>query len=217
LCRILIFSIFQASILRYGCRLADLYAVQLETVWLNTPANCQKEEGERKRMQTQTERQTIPTAQAIFLQGQGGRSPDVKRCGYCDRLVRWTLVEGRNVAVNCNGLRHQCLTDGTAKRKQPVKHARPTPVEVDEFLTPVQPQTSQQQAQPELTRDTEIKAMHKDNVAAWKVQTEAISKLAEAMLKVAESNNALAQSNKRLAKTYSRLTRAIERAGYSFR
>lgn len=176
----------------------------------------------KQKMQTQIEKQTVPAAQAIFPQGQGG-SPEanVKRCGYCDRLVRWTLVEGRNVAVNHDGSRHQCLTDGTAKRREPARHAKPTPEEVAEFLAPAQAQTSQQEqpepGAPERTRDAEIKAMHKANVAAWKAQTEATTRLAEAMLKAAKSNNTLAESNRRLAKTYSRLAHALERAGYTLR
>jgi hypothetical protein len=172
-------------------------------------------------MQTQTERQTIPTAPVIFVQGQGGRPQDVKRCGYCDRLVRWTSVEGRNVAVNCDGSRHQCLTDGTAKRREPVKHSKPSPDEVVGFLTPLQERTSQQLAQTEpsseRTRDSEIRAMHQANVAAWNAQTEAILRLAEALLKVAQSNNALAESNRHLAKTYSRLAHAMERAEHTLR
>ena len=124
------------------------------------------------------------------------------------------------MAVNCDGSRHQCLTDGTAKRMEPAKHARPSPAEVAEFLTPMQERTPQQQAQPEpsspeRTRDSEIRAMHEANVTAWKAQTEAISKLAEAMLKVAKSNSALAESNRRLAKTYGRLARAMKKAWYT--
>gem|GEM_PF-6687400 len=91
--------------------------VELETVPKHRPTA--KIEDECK-MQTRNEMQIIPNAKAVFVQGQGGRSAEVKRCGYCDRLVRWILQEGRNVAVNCDGSRHQCLTDGSARRKQPV-------------------------------------------------------------------------------------------------
>lgn len=171
-------------------------------------------------MQTQIEKQTSPASQAVFAQGQAG-SPEanVKRCGYCDRLVRWTSVEGRNVAVNCDGSRHQCLTDGTAKRREPVKHDKPSQAEVAEFLAPPEkgPQQEAQSASTERTRDSEIRAMHDANVAAWNAQTKAISKLADAMLSVAKSNNALAESNRRLAKTYSRLADAMDRAGYNLR
>lgn len=171
-------------------------------------------------MQSQIEKQTIPTAQAIFAQGLDGRSPEVKRCGYCDRLVRWTIVEGRNMAVNCAGSRHQCLTDGTAKRREPVKHARPSPIEVAGFLASGQADTrksQQKQGSPDHIHDPEIEAIPKANVAAWKEKTEAMSRLADAMLKVAQSNNALAESNRRLAKTYGLLARAMERAGQPHR
>lgn len=170
-------------------------------------------------MQDQIGKQSHPAGQAIFLQG-GSPEANVKRCGYCDRLVLWTSVEGRNVAVNSDGSRHQCLTDGTAKRKEPAKHARPTQEEVAGFLSSTHEEAPKHQEQPdapERTKDAEIKAMHKANVAAWKAQTEAISRLAESMLKVAQSNNALAESNRRLAKTYSRLAHALERAGYTLR
>lgn len=172
-------------------------------------------------MQTQVEKQTSPASQAFFAQGQGG-SPEanVKRCGYCDRLVRWTSVEGKNVAVNCDGSRHQCLTQGTAKRREPVKHDKPSQAEVAEFLAGPPEQVPQQEVQAagtERTRDSEIRAMHDANVAAWKAQTEAISKLADSMLRVAKSNNALAESNRRLAKSYGRLAHAMERAGYTLR
>lgn len=168
------------------------------------------------KMQTRNEMQIIPTAKAVFVQGQGGKSPEVKRCGYCDMLVRWTLQEGRNVAVNSDGSRHQCLTDGMAKRKQPVRHARPSPDEVAAFLAAVQTET-QQQAPDEPTPDSDIKAIHKVNVAARETQIEAMSRLADAMLKVAQSNNVLADSNRRLAKAYSRLAHVMERAGHTRR
>lgn len=173
-------------------------------------------------MQNEIEKQAIPTAQAIFLQGQGGRFLEIKRCGYCDRLVRWTSVEGRNVAVKCDGSRHQCLTDGTAKRKQPLKHARPSPKEVAGFLVSAQTETSQHKAMPgssmsEPTCDLEITAMHQANVAAWKAQTEAMIRLADAMIKVAQSNNGVADSNRRLAKMYGRLAHAMERVGHTCR
>lgn len=172
-------------------------------------------------MQEQIEKQSVPAGQAIFLQG-GSPEANVKRCGYCDRMVLWTQVEGRNVAVNSDSSRHQCLTDGTAKRKEPVRHARPSSDEVAEFLASGKGEAPHQHEQPEnsvseRTRDAEIKAMHKANVAAWTAQTEAMTKLAEAMTKVAKSNNALAESNRRLAKTYSRLAHAMERAGYTLR
>jgi hypothetical protein len=171
-------------------------------------------------MQNQIEKQSNPAGQAIFLQG-GSPEANVKRCGYCDRLVLWTQVEGRNVALNRDGSRHQCITDGTAKRREPAKHSKPTPAEVAGFLAPAQAQTyPHEQPEPssaERTRDSEIKAMHKANVAAWKAQTEAIASLADAMQKVAHSNNALAESNRRLAKTYSRLAHAMERAGRTLR
>lgn len=174
------------------------------------------------KMQNQIEKQTIPTAKAVFVQGQGGRSPEVKRCGYCDMLVRWILQEGRNVAVNCDGSRHQCLTDGTAKRMQPVRHARPSPDEAAEFLAAAQTETSQHQAMPrpsvsEHTRDLEIMTTYPANVAVSKAQTEAMTRLADAMIKVAQSNNALAESNRRLAKMYGRLAHAMERAGHTCR
>lgn len=175
----------------------------------------------KQKMQEQIKKQSVPAGQAIFLQG-GSPEANVKRCGYCDRLVRWTSVEGRNVAVNSDGSRHQCLTDGTAKRKEPVRHARPSPDEVSGFLGSGKEEVPPQQEQPEnsvleRTRDAEIKAMHKANVSAWKAQTEATTKLAEAMTKVAKSNNALVESNRRLAKTYGRLAHAMERAGYILR
>lgn len=162
-------------------------------------------------MQIQNERQTIPTAHAIFVQGQGGRFQEVKRCGYCDRLVRWSVLEGRNVAMNCDGSRHQCLTDGTAKRRQPVRHARPSPQEVAEFLVCEQPELEPSLG--ESTCDPGVKEMH--NAAACRAQTEAIFELADAMLKMAKSNIALAQSNRRLAKTYSRLARAKGNSGFT--
>lgn len=158
-------------------------------------------------MQNQIEKQTIPTAQAVFVQGQGRRSPEVKRCGYCDRLVRWTSIEGRNMTVDSDGSRHQCLTDGTAKRRQPVKHARPSPEEVAGFLACEQPELEPSPG--ESTCDPGVKEIH--NAAAYRVQTETMSPLAVVMLKVARSNNELAESNRRLAKTYSRLARAMER------
>jgi len=181
-------------------------------------------------VEKQSATSTSPAAsQAVFAQGQGESSPEanVKRCGYCDRLVRWTLVEGRNVAVNCDGSRHQCLTDGTAKRRsEPVRHAKPSHDEVAEFLAPQPPpqqESPSQKAQPrdaaslERTRDSEIRAMHDANISTWKAQTEAMARLANAMVKVAQSNNALAESNNRLSKTYSRLAHAMERAGYTLR
>lgn len=182
-------------------------------------------------MQTQIEKQSTSSSpaasQAVFAQGQGESAPEanVKRCGYCDRLVRWTLVDGRNVAVNCDGSRHQCLTDGTAKRRTgPIRHAKPSHDEVAEFLAlPPQQESSSQKAQsgdavsPERTRDSEIRAMHDANISTWKAQTEAMAKLAHAMVKVAQSNNALAESNNRLSKTYGRLAHAMERAGYTLR
>jgi hypothetical protein len=183
-------------------------------------------------MQTQIEKQSMSSSpaasQAVFAQGQGESSPEanVKRCGYCDRLVRWTLVEGKNVAVNCDGSRHQCLTDGTAKRRsEPIRHAKPSHDEVAEFLAlPSQQESSRQKAQsgedianPERTRDSEIRAMHDANISTWKAQTEAMVRLAHAMLKVAQSNNALAESNNRLSKTYSRFAHVMERAGYTVR
>jgi len=159
-------------------------------------------------MQIQNERQIIPTAPAVFVQGQGGRSPEVKRCGYCDRLVRWTLKEGRNVAVNCDSSRHMCLTDGIAKRKQPVKRTRPLPEEVAEFLA--REQARLEPRPPESTGDPEVTEMH--NAAESGSKTEAMSRLADAMLKMAKSNIALAESNRRLAKAYSRLAQVTERA-----
>lgn len=175
-------------------------------------------------MQNQIERQIIPNAQAIFPQGEGWRFPkaNVKRCGYCDSLVRWTSVEGRNIAFNSDGSRHQCLTDGTAKRKQPVKHARPSPDETAEFLAAAQTGTSQHQAMTgpsmsEHTRDLEITEMHQASVAAWKAQTEAMTRLADAMIKVGQSNNAVANSNRRIAKMYGRLAHAMERVGHTCR
>jgi hypothetical protein len=122
------------------------------------------------------------------------------------------------VAVNWDGSRHQCLTEGTAKRREPVKHDNPSQAEVAEFLTRPLEQCPQQEphaASTERTRDSEIRAMHDVNVAAWQAQTKAISKLTDAMLSVAKSNNALAESNRRLAKTHSRLAHALERAGYT--
>ncbi|GEM_PF-3424197 len=163
-------------------------------------------------MQNQIEKQTIPTAKAVFLQGQGGRSPEVKRCGYCGRLVRWTLQEGRNVAVNSDGSRHRCLTDRTAKREQPAKHARPSQDEVATFLACEQEHES---SSTEPTRDFEVNEKH--NIAANEAQTEAMSRLADAMLKVAKSNNTLADYNRRLAKMYSRLAHAIELAEHPCR
>ena len=64
----------------------------------------------------------------------------IKRCGYCDMLVRWTTSHedggssSKNVAVNSDGSRHHCLSNGTAKRRDPVKHGRPTAQEVISFL-----------------------------------------------------------------------------------
>ncbi len=60
----------------------------------------------------------------------------IKRCGYCDMLVRWTSADGgkKNVATNADGSRHHCLANGTAKRKEPLKHDRPTAQEVISFL-----------------------------------------------------------------------------------
>jgi type III secretion system FlhB-like substrate exporter len=61
----------------------------------------------------------------------------IKRCGYCDMLVRWTTSHedgGKNVALNSDGSLHQCLLNGTAKRRDPVKHGRPTAQEVISFL-----------------------------------------------------------------------------------
>ena len=177
-----------------------------------------RRKGECK-MQTQTERQTIPTAQAVFVQGQGGRSPEVKRCGYCDRLVCWTLQEGRNVAVNCDGSRHQCITDRTAKRKQPARHPRPSPDEVAAFLksghaaTYQEEQLQSEQSSTELSLDAKTKATNDDNNAAWNAQTEAMIYLADAMLKVVHSNNSLADSNRRLANACCGLARVMERAG----
>lgn len=165
------------------------------------------------KMQNQIEKQTIPTVPAIFVQGQGVRFPEVKRCGYCDRLVRWTLQEGRNVAVNCDVSRHQCLMDGTAKRKQPVRHARPSPDEVAAFLAGRSETQNQEQSElhmSESTRNAEFKRYQAD-MEAWSAQAEAIFELADAMLKMAKSNDALAESNRRLAKTYNRLARAMER------
>jgi hypothetical protein len=184
--------------------------VELETV-CQSIGQLARIEDECK-MQNQIEKQTIPTTPAVFVQGQGGRCQDVKRCGYCDRLVRWTSVEGRNVAVNCDGSRHQCLTDGTAKRKQPARHARPSPDEVAAFLACEQGHES---SSTEPTRDFEVNEKH--NIAAQKAQTEAMYRFADAMLKVAKSNNALADSNRRLAKMYSRLAHAIELAGHPCR
>ena len=123
------------------------------------------------------------------------------------------------MAVNCDGSRHQCLTDGTAKRKQPAKHARPSQDEVAAFLasghgaTCQEEQLQPEQSSTELTLDATAKAMNDDNIAAWNAQTEAMSRLADAMLMVARSNNALAKSNHRLANAYCRLTRAMEGAG----
>ncbi|MEP0824596.1 MAG: hypothetical protein HRF40_03850 [Nitrososphaera sp.] len=64
----------------------------------------------------------------------------IKRCGYCDMLVRWTTSHedggssSKNVALNSDGSLHQCLLNGTAKRRDPVKHGRPTAQEVISFL-----------------------------------------------------------------------------------
>ncbi|HXG06126.1 MAG TPA: hypothetical protein VNI77_02230 [Nitrososphaera sp.] len=45
-------------------------------------------------------------------------------------MVRWTDISAdgggsRNVALNSDGSRHQCLSNGTAKRSDPVEHGKP--------------------------------------------------------------------------------------------
>lgn len=90
------------------------------------------------------------TSGRIFSQDGLAQVPPVdsgiKRCGYCDMLVRWTSADGRNVATNADGSRHQCRINGTAKRDVPVRHDRATAQEVIEFLNSANKQRKEESA-----------------------------------------------------------------------
>jgi type IV secretory pathway VirB10-like protein len=141
----------------------------------------------------------------------GDLEGSVKRCGYCDKLVRWTTIEGKSTAVNKDNSRHQCLVDKTAKRHdKPIKHPRPTAAEVAEFLAPSQAQPpapaqpaqpAQSQAAPKAESGPQAQSPKSDDKQA--TDSTGPAKVKEfgqdPALILAASNRELAESNRQLA------------------